>query len=187
MKKNFTLIFSIASFLVLILVLLYGYFIIKPFSVKLDPVIENKIDLEEKDEDIESEQEENINNQQEDLKKDNTSNNTESSSNNTSEKKETTTKPSESSSSNSNSNNNNSSNNNVTTKPKEKTAWEKLGLTEHQYYNEPIHSWQRVDYKTLSECESNGIWQIEANGGTYKCSEVISYSGKTLGYELTIY
>lgn len=46
---------------------------------------------------------------------------------------------------------NNSNNNPTTVTPKEeakqKTPWEELGLTEDQYKNQPMYSWEEVDFK----------------------------------------
>ena len=54
----------------------------------------------------------------------------------------------------SNSNNNGSGNTNNSVKQEEKPVvvqkqpWEELGLTEDQYKNQPMYSWEEVDFKT---------------------------------------
>lgn len=99
---------------------------------------------------------------------------------------------------NTNTQTNNTSNNNATTVKKEepKTTkqeiWDKLGMTEYHYYNEPMYSWEHVDFsvntygnelKTRNAClEYGDKYQPYLDGKvSYNCSRVTSTSGKYLG------
>lgn len=66
---------------------------------------------------------------------------------------------------------------------KEQKPWEKLGLTEDQYKNQPIMSWQTVDFKTREECINYGNTHapFSTGEGGYSCSEVNSYT-RRLGW-----
>lgn len=70
-------------------------------------------------------------------------------------------------------------------KPKqEQKPWEKLGLTEDQYKNQPMYSWEKVDFKTREECINYGNTHapFSTGEGGYECSEVTSYT-RTLGWD----
>ncbi len=86
----------------------------------------------------------------------------------------------------------NSNNTKEENKVVEKPIWEKLGMTENQYYNQPIMSWQRVDFsvekyktedKAMEACLSHGDnYEPYKNGEVlYMCDKVFSASGKFLG------
>ena len=96
----------------------------------------------------------------------------------------------------SNQESNNNSNTNVVEQPKEepkkKTPWETLGVSEYHYYNEPMYSWERVDfpvskYGSEANCrkactEYGDHYEPYLNGEVlYSCSIVTSLSGKYLG------
>lgn len=79
---------------------------------------------------------------------------------------------------------NSSSSGSSSTKPKdEQKPWEAVGKTENQYYNEPMFSWERVDFGTMQECLSYGEkYELYLNGEVlYNCRDVLSASGKHLG------
>jgi len=61
--------------------------------------------------------------------------------------------------------------------------WEALGMTKDQYYNEPLFSWERVDFKTMAECLNYGDnYEPYLNGEVlYNCRDVVSASGNYLG------
>lgn len=70
-------------------------------------------------------------------------------------------------------------------KPKqEKKPWEELGLTEDQYKNKPMYSWEEIDFKTKEECINYGNTHAPfATGeGGYQCREVTSWT-RTLGWD----
>lgn len=86
----------------------------------------------------------------------------------------------------SNSNNNSGgSDSNVTPKQEEKPTvvpkqpWEELGLTEDQYKNQPMYSWEEVDFKTKEECMNYGNAHAEYG---FECSEVTSWT-RSLGWD----
>ncbi len=86
----------------------------------------------------------------------------------------------------SNSNNNNgtvSSGGNVKQEEKpvvvQKQPWEELGLTEDQYKNQPMYSWEEVDFKTKEECMNYGNEHAEYG---FECSEVTSWT-RSLGWD----
>lgn len=66
----------------------------------------------------------------------------------------------------------------------EQKPWEKLGLTEDQYKNQPMYSWEKVDFKTREECINYGNTHapFSTGEGGYECSEVTSYT-RTLGWD----
>lgn len=109
-----------------------------------------------------------------------------------------------------NSNNNNTNqnqNNNVNNSTpddstKEQTPWEKLGITEYEYYNTPVWSWQNVDFGVdlegdkycanesdcLSKCQKYGDEYLsQNNNGGYNCDDVLSYSGRYLGVDFEFF
>ena len=72
---------------------------------------------------------------------------------------------------------------------KEITAWEELGITEHNYYNKPMWSWARIDFsikdyktyeKTREACITKGEEYFKQGLG-YSCTSINSYSGDYLG------
>ncbi len=78
---------------------------------------------------------------------------------------------------------------NPTNQPKENTQWEKLGITEYEYYNSPMLKWQKVTHSTFEECQAEGerIISDTTSGYTdYWCYQVNSYSGKMLGVMLKL-
>ena len=126
--------------------------------------------------------------------KEETKNNKEQIENNSNKKEPTktnSTKTSESSKSTpknntpSNSNNNGSGNTNNSVKQEEKPVvvqkqpWEELGLTEDQYKNQPMYSWEEVDFKTKDECMNYGNEHAEYG---FECSEVTSWT-RSLGWD----
>ena len=123
-----------------------------------------------------------------------TKNNDEQIENNSNKKEPTktnSTKTSESSKSTpknntpSNSNNNGVGNSNNSVKQEEKPVvvqkqpWEELGLTEDQYKNQPMYSWEEVDFKTKDECMNYGNEHAEYG---FECSEVTSWT-RSLGWD----
>ena len=84
-----------------------------------------------------------------------------------------------------NSNNNGSGNTNNSVKQEEKPVvvqkqpWEELGLTEDQYKNQPMYSWEEVDFKTKDECMNYGNEHAEYG---FECSEVTSWT-RSLGWD----
>lgn len=98
--------------------------------------------------------------------------------------------------------NNNQSNNTSDDSPKEQTPWEKLGITEYEYYNTPVWSWQNVDFGVdlegdkycanetdcLSKCQKYGDEYLsQNNNGGYNCDDVLSYSGRYLGVDFEFF
>ena len=85
----------------------------------------------------------------------------------------------------SNSNNNGAGNSNNSVKQEEKPVvvqkqpWEELGLTEDQYKNQPMYSWEEVDFKTKEECMNYGNEHAEYG---FECSEVTSWT-RSLGWD----
>ena len=82
----------------------------------------------------------------------------------------------------------------VVEKVKEITAWEELGITEHDYYNKPMWSWARVDYSikdyvtqelTQKACIDAGNNMLE-NILSFSCTSINSYSGDYLGEMLRV-
>lgn len=65
----------------------------------------------------------------------------------------------------------------------QKTQWEKLNITEDQYYNSPMYSWEKVDFKTIEECTNYGDNYIPYINGEvlYNCHDVFSIAGRHLG------
>lgn len=78
--------------------------------------------------------------------------------------------------------------------PTNKTVnpWDRLGISEYDYYNKPDHSWAEVDFKlsdygseeaTLNACKEYG----KQHGGGFFCDRVNSYSGNYLGEDIDFY
>ena len=111
--------------------------------------------------------------------------------------------PNKDNSNNNNTNqNNNVSDNTTDDSPKEQTPWEKLGITEYEYYNTPVWSWQNVDFGVdlegdkyganetdcLSKCQQYGdVYLSQNNNGGYNCDDVLSYSGRYLGIDFEFF
>lgn len=98
--------------------------------------------------------------------------------------------------------NNNQSNSTSDDSHKEQTPWEKLGITEYEYYNTPVWSWQNVDFGVdlegdkycanetdcLSKCQKYGDEYLsQNNNGGYNCDDVLSYSGRYLGVDFEFF
>lgn len=75
---------------------------------------------------------------------------------------------------------------NVQTKENE---WDKLGISEEDYYHKPMWSWARIDFsveeykteeKTKEACVKKGQEVFEQGFG-YSCTSINSYSGAYLG------
>lgn len=77
--------------------------------------------------------------------------------------------------------------------PKVQTEWEKLGISEYDYYHSPMWSWARVDYRI----EDYGTFEqthqacIDAGNSlediiSFSCSNINSYSGAYLGDMLKV-
>lgn len=66
---------------------------------------------------------------------------------------------------------------------KKQEIWEVLGMTKDQYYNQPMYSWERVDFDSYEECTEHGDSYPPAVNGevSYICRDVKSPSGKYLG------
>jgi len=87
--------------------------------------------------------------------------------------------------------NTNSSTTSTTTQTKEQTAWEKLGISEYDYYNKSMWSWCKIDFSvktygtyeaTRNACMEHGYSVLEQNGGgQFDCQDCNSYSGDYLG------
>ena len=85
------------------------------------------------------------------------------------------------------------SKNEKTEEPKKETGpWEKYGMSEYDYYNKPLYSWERVDfavekYGSEAKCRKACIeygdnYEPYLNGEVaYHCSTVTSKSGRYLG------
>ncbi len=70
--------------------------------------------------------------------------------------------------------------------------WDSLGMTKEQYYNEPMYSWERIDFDATScGSEENCLNECAIKGDTYlnylySCDIVTSASGKFLGVMLDL-
>ena len=64
------------------------------------------------------------------------------------------------------------------------TEWSKLGLTEDQYKNQPMYSWEEVNFSTREECVNYGDTNppYSTGEGSYDCNEVTSWT-RTLGWD----
>ena len=191
----------IAILAVIIVVFIAGCFIFKDeigkvkyiiYPINKNLEVKNK-DLDEIQESTNEETSGQIVQKSEDPKEE-TKNNKEQIENNSNKKEPTKTnsiKTSESSKSTpknntpSNSNNNGSGNTNNSVKQEEKPVvvqkqpWEELGLTEDQYKNQPMYSWEEVDFKTKDECMNYGNEHAEYG---FECSEVTSWT-RSLGWD----
>lgn len=143
---------------------------------------EDKIIVEEKTEEIRKDTNKTVtnksNNSNTSTEKNNTNNNVQS---NTNQKNKNTV-----------SNNQQSQEVSKPVEPVKKPIWEQLGMTENHYYNEPMYSWERVDFAsskygsetiTKKAClEYGDKYEPYLNGEvSFNCSTVTSTSGKYLG------
>ena len=76
---------------------------------------------------------------------------------------------------------------------REQTEWEKLGISEYDYYNSPMWSWARVDYsvKTYGSLEATHQACVDAGNQmeditSFTCNNINSYSGDYLGEMLKV-
>lgn len=76
---------------------------------------------------------------------------------------------------------------------REQTEWEKLGISEYDYYNSPMWSWARVDYsvKTYGSMEATHQACVDAGNKleditSFTCNNINSYSGDYLGDMLKV-
>ena len=77
--------------------------------------------------------------------------------------------------------------------PREQTEWEKLGISEYDYYNSPMWSWARVDYSVKTYGSFDATHQACINAGnqlediiSFSCTNINSYSGDYLGDMLKV-
>ena len=75
----------------------------------------------------------------------------------------------------------------------QQTEWEKVGISEYDYYNKPMWSWARIDYsiKTYGNFEQTHQACIEAGNSmedivSFSCTNINSYSGDYLGDMLRV-
>ena len=61
--------------------------------------------------------------------------------------------------------------------------WDAFGMSEYDYYNKPMYSWERVDFSSMNDCINYGEnYEPYKNGlELYNCRYVTSASGNTLG------
>ena len=67
--------------------------------------------------------------------------------------------------------------------------WEELGLSEDEYYNKPIMSWQKVTHANMDACKKEGQETVDDESNDFIgfwCYEVYSPSGKFLGAMLSL-
>ena len=174
----------------------------KSIKVKIEEK-EKVEDLKVEEKEDESATEENkaevSNTSKEKEKKETTSQSTTNTNDNNSRvSQEQTTNTNQSVKSETNSNNNNTQQQtnviqNTTPEPvHEQTEWEKLGISEYDYYNSPMWSWARVDYKVSDYGSYESAHQNCINAGldkqendenliSFSCTQINSYSGNTLG------
>ena len=79
------------------------------------------------------------------------------------------------------------------TQPKKETEWEKLGISEYDYYHKPMWSWARVDYKVEDYGSLEKAHQACIDAGnkiedsiSFSCTNINSYSGDYLGDMLKV-
>lgn len=77
--------------------------------------------------------------------------------------------------------------------PKVQTEWEKLGISEYDYYHSPMWSWARVDYRIedYETFEQTHQACIDAGNSlkdiiSFSCTNINSYSGAYLGDMLKV-
>ena len=67
--------------------------------------------------------------------------------------------------------------------------WEELGLSEDEYYNKPIMSWQKVTHANMDACKKEGQETVDDESNdfiNFWCYEVYSPSEKFLGAMLSL-
>lgn len=76
---------------------------------------------------------------------------------------------------------------------REQTEWEKLGISEYDYYNSPMWSWARVDYSVKKYGSLEATHQACVDAGnqmeditSFTCNNINSYSGDYLGEMLKV-
>ena len=147
--------------------------------VKEDSKVKIKTEKEEAKEKIKTEQEE----VKEEVKENNNSSKTETKKENVNNQK--IEMPKQDPPKNNNNQHSESGNSNENIKHEEKPVvvqkqpWEELGLTEDQYKNQPMYSWEEVDFKTKEECMNYGNEHAEYG---FECSEVTSWT-RSLGWD----
>lgn len=81
----------------------------------------------------------------------------------------------------------------ITPQPKQPTEWEKLGISEYDYYNSPDNPLMTVDFdvnklgsmeETKNACYNAGANYTGLENYRFRCYETYSYSGKFLGYHI---
>ena len=79
------------------------------------------------------------------------------------------------------------------TQPKKEKEWEKLGISEYDYYHKPMWSWARVDYKVEDYGSLEKAHQACIDAGnkiedsiSFSCTNINSYSGDYLGDMLKV-
>lgn len=77
--------------------------------------------------------------------------------------------------------------------PKSETEWEKLGISEYDYYHKPMWSWARVDYSIEDYKTFEQTHQACIDAGNnmediinFSCTNINSYSGAYLGDMLKV-
>lgn len=80
--------------------------------------------------------------------------------------------------------------------PIKTNPWDSLGITEHEFYNSPAHSWAKLDFKirdygsreaTFNACNDYGNKHKAEHGGGFECLPVNSYSGDYIGEMIEFY
>lgn len=89
---------------------------------------------------------------------------------------------------------NDNSSSNVEVKP-----WDRLGISEYDYYHKPAWSWQSIDFilngtgnnactsmdDCRKKCQEYGDQYLLEHDGSYSCDNVNSYSGDYLGEDFS--
>ena len=80
--------------------------------------------------------------------------------------------------------------------PTKNNPWDSLGITEYEFYNNPAHSWVKLDFKisdygsreaTFNACDDYGNKHKAEHGGGFECLPVNSYSGDYIGEMIEFY
>lgn len=184
----------------LLIILIFGSFLIslsiENIKTKFTPN-SNKLEQEIKEENIGNQKSENEfeNKEPESIMDDNISSNSEEEKENNSDNVTTTEpKSSENNQNNQVSQSDNTSINNHETPqqeiPSQQEIWEQLGMTKDQYYNQPMYSYQTVNYKvqdygsreaTELACRTQEDAYAKEHLNGFKCDSVMSPSGNYLG------
>ncbi|MCI8445964.1 MAG: hypothetical protein HFH31_00560 [Bacilli bacterium] len=81
----------------------------------------------------------------------------------------------------------------VVPQPKQPTEWEKLGISEYDYYNSPEIFWKTVDFDinkygnkdaAATACYNAGANYTGLENYRFRCDETYSHSNKFLGYHI---